>query len=65
MNYVREEFREYWNRRVKYRHPEEKKLRIFARKMFYAGWEIGQFELRKEDKEIEEMGNKQKLKEGK
>jgi hypothetical protein len=43
-------FNEYWTRRVKYRHPEENKtkLKIFARKMYYAGWDTGSFEQRKE-----------------
>jgi len=51
VNWCKEEFEKYWNRRVKYRHPEDKKKKIFARKMFYAGWDHGQFELYKELRE--------------
>lgn len=52
--YRDEAFETYWNRRVKYRHPEEnkKELRILAKKVFYVGWETGRFELNKEIKEV-------------
>jgi hypothetical protein len=48
MKCLNEAFEEYWNRRVKYRHPEEnkKELKIFAFKMFKNGWEKGVWELK-------------------
>ena len=42
---MNEAFENYWDRRVKYRHPEEKKLKNFAKKMFRCGWETAKFQL--------------------
>jgi len=51
MKYKDEVFEEYWNRRIKYKHPEEATFIKLAKKMFSVGWDKGRFELLREQEE--------------